>query len=288
MDADTVVRMIEGINDVDDHFAIAGAFEICADWIKRDPRFIEMGERLLDRLFVDMDRLQRGCGMFAAALVIATARLAIHETTRHQPVYWRRLAAASHAALVVRACGASDIDHKELLFWAMHMRGQEYFLSVYSDMAVEPQWRPEWADSGFLVADVFGRVYGAFLTLSADIVPKSWQERIAKAKAWIDDNNLGLLMSYPAVLQGARRARTPTIAELGVPEADAYRRLSDEPSVDNILRVTPLVQIYGVPSGINPAVLNVLHKIRDGVESIDDRVTQKPTFVLQMMARYRG
>lgn len=274
MDADTAVRMIEGIADADDHFALAGAFEICADWVKRDPRFIELGERLLDRLFADMDRLRRGCGMFEAAFVIATARLAIHETTRHQPVYWRRLAAASHAGLVVRACGVSDIDQKGLVAWAMHMRGQEYLLSVFSDMAVEPQWRPEWADSGFLAADVFGRVYGAFLTLTADIAPKSWQERIMVAKGWIEDSDLGPLMTFPAVLEGARRAHTPTIAELGALAADAYRCLSDEPSMDNLLRVTPLVQIYGAPPGINPDVLKVIYQIRNGAESFDDRIIQ--------------
>jgi DNA-binding transcriptional regulator YdaS (Cro superfamily) len=274
MDADTAVRTIEGIADVDDHFALAGAFEICTDWVRRDPRFIEVGDGLLDRLFGDMDRLNRGCGMFGAAFVIATARLAIHDSTRNQPVYWRRLAAASHAALVVRACGVTDIDHKELLTWAMHMRGDEYLLSVLSDMAIEPQWRPEWVDSGFLTADVFGRVFGAFLTLAADITPKSWQERIMKAKGWIDDNDLGPMMTLPAVLEGARRAHTPAIAELGAPAVDAYRRLSEEPSVDNLLRVAPLVQIFGVPLGINPDVLKVLHQVRNGTDSFDDRVIQ--------------
>jgi hypothetical protein len=40
--------------------------------------------------------------MFAAAFIIATAHLAMHDVLRRQPVYWRRLVAASHASLIVR------------------------------------------------------------------------------------------------------------------------------------------------------------------------------------------
>lgn len=274
LDADCIFRIVENALRFDDHFALTGAFEICCDHVVTDSRFIALGDRLLDRLFEDMNRLKNACGMFAAAFIIATARLAIHDILRHQPVYWRRLAAASHASLIVRTCGVSDIGHKELISWATRSSGEEYLLSVFNDMAVEPQWRPEWADSRFMAADVFGRAYGAFLALPAHVAPESWRSRIGAAKAWADTDHLTLLMGFPAVLEGARRLQTPKASELGEPIVDAYHRLSDEPSVDNLLCLTPVIQAFGVPDGINNSVRGVVDKIRNGADGMDAEVVQ--------------
>jgi hypothetical protein len=274
LDPDCMFRMIDSILQFDDHFALGGGFEICAGRIETDARFVTLGDRLLDRLFGDMNRLKNACGMFSAAFVIATARLAVHDVLRHQPIYWRRLAAASHASLIVRTCGVSDIGHKELISWAMRTSGEEYLLSVFSDMAVEPQWRPEWADARFMAADIFGRVYGTYVALPTEIVPGSWRERIEAAKAWVDNDKLNLLMGFPAVLEGARRSRTPTTSEFGEAIADAYRRLSDEPSIDNLLCLTPVIQAFGVPAGINIAVGKVVDQIRSGADGMDDDIVQ--------------
>src|SRR5882724_6335095 len=110
--------MIEDVSDVQDNFTLEGAFEICAQQVKDDARFIPLGERLLDRLFADMEKLATACGIFASMFVIATAHLAEHEVLRTRPVFWRRLAAAAHASLVVRTCGTAGINHEELLAWA--------------------------------------------------------------------------------------------------------------------------------------------------------------------------
>jgi len=274
-DAEAVVDMIEAVANVDDHFALVGAFEICADWVQRDSRFMGLGDRILDRLFGDMDRLAAACGMFAAIFVVATAHLAEHETLRRQPVYWRRLAAASHASLVVRICGTSGINPDDIVAWAMRVSGETYFLSVVSDLAVEPQWNPEWIMPNFLLADVAGRALGARHRLPGEVAPESWKVRLDAVQAWIKDNKLGLFLTYPAVLEGMRRPRQPTIAEFEsgrfMAAVSAYRDLADDPSVENLLVVSPLIEAYGFPHEARADVMKVLDIIRSQGGSGDER-----------------
>jgi hypothetical protein len=273
--AETVADMIEAVANVDDHFALVGAFEICADWVQRDSRFADLGDRILDRLFGDMDRLAAACGMFAAIFVVATAHLAEHETLGRQPVYWRRLAAASHASLVVRICGTSGIKPDEIVAWAMRVSGETYFLSVVSDLAVEPQWNPEWIVPHFLLADVAGRAFGAWHRLPREVAPESWKTRLDVIRTWITGKKLGLLLTYPAVLEGARRPRQPTVEEFEsgnfVAAVSAYRDLADDPSVENLLVVSPLIEAFGFPQEARADVMKVLDLIRSIGGGEDER-----------------
>jgi hypothetical protein len=274
LEADVVFRIVDGAHRFDDHFAMVAGFEMCADWVERDARFTELGDPILDRLFASERRIEGTCRMFAAVFIIATAHLAIHDVLRRQPVYWRRLVAASHASLIVRTCGITDDDYDEVISWATRLRGEEYLLSVFCDMAIEPQWRPEWADSRFLTADVFGRAYGAFLALPEAVAPESWRTRLTTAKVWIETGDLNSLMSFPAVLEGARRARIPAISELGETIAEAYARLAHEPSIEMLLRLTPALQAYGVPEGVNISARQVVAQIRNGGDGLDDPIVQ--------------
>jgi hypothetical protein len=272
--ADDIFRMVQELVRFDDHFALVGAFEVCADWVQRDTRFIGLGEQLLDRLLADRAKLRNACAMFATAFMVATARLAVHDELRTEPVYWRRLAAASHASLVVRACGVGDFDATELITWATRVCGEEYLLSAYLDMAAEPQWRPEWADSRFMTADAFGRLYSTVDAFRANPAPVSWKQRIQEAKLWIDEDSLNFLMGFPAVLEGARRAHFPAVADLNPTIQEAYRLLADEPSLDNLLRLTPAIQAFGVFAGVNGAADKVIAELRDKPGWADDDAAQ--------------
>jgi hypothetical protein len=104
---------------------------------------------------------------------------------QRRPVFWRRVAGTAHASLIVRVFGGNGIDPDGIISWAMRLFGDACYLSVVSDFAVEPQWRPEWIVPKILVADLFGRAFGAWSRLSQEAAPTSWKERIDKAHAWI-------------------------------------------------------------------------------------------------------
>lgn len=284
MDADRVARMIETSLQFEDHFGTAGSFEICSDRMATDARFIAFGDRLLDRLLEDRQRLKNSCGIFAAAFVLATVRLATHEVLRHRPAFWRRLAAASHASLVVRACGVSNVGDKELPSWAMGIAGQEYILSVLTDMAVEPQWRPEWTDSRFMMADAFGRVYAAFGTLPAAVAPESWKLRIEAAKKWIAEDHLDFLMRFPAVLEGAPRNKNRLPPEVEKVLKNASDLLSGDPSIENLIRITSVIEALGVPDGIGDALTKIVQEIRSTAGSTDHELLHAALTMLAHIA----
>ena len=76
--AEVVLQCMDRAASLPDHFAVTGAFEICADRLT-DRRFEAAGVKLLDQLLGDMEQLKNRCTFFAAMFVMATARLAQHQ-----------------------------------------------------------------------------------------------------------------------------------------------------------------------------------------------------------------
>lgn len=270
LELESVVAMIEGVLELDDPFALVGSFEYCAASLQRDKRFVALGTSILDRIVGDMDRLQRATGIWATAFVIATAHLSMDIQTRGYPAFWRRLAAAAHASLVVRTSGVPDEDPSEFLRWAVRMRGVEFQCSVLFDMPTEPRWRPEWVDPSFVTADVVGRALGALETVPKELVPAPWTELISKARAWIDEQKLTPFMFLPSVLQGALHRTAPPIDQMNKSLGEIFRRFIDDPQLDNLIPAVGASQTFGVPPEMVPAMLEALGKIRKGTATFDD------------------
>lgn len=284
---DAATAALESVSAVEDPSSLVGAFEICADRVWQDQRIVGVGNRLLDSLFGDMQRLTGACALFGAIFVITTAHFATHETLQRKPVYWRRLAAAAHASLVVRICGGRGIDPTQMIAWAMRLFGDAYFLSVVSDFAVEPQWRPEWILPKILAADIFGRAAGAWHRISQDAAPPSWKERIEKAYAWIVAEKVGAFAQYPSVLQGTRRPHNPALADVqsGIPQvADAFKELADNPSIDTLLSISPFIEAFGFPDEASGDAEKVLESIREAPLGEDDKGTVLALSVLAHIA----
>jgi hypothetical protein len=284
---DKIAAAIESVANVEDPFSLAGAFEICSDHVGQDQRFIALGDRLLDKLFADMQRLTGTCALFAAIFVITTGHFATHETLRRQPVRWRRLAAAAHASLIARLCDGKSIDPDKIVSWAIRLFGDAYFLSVMSDFAVEPQWRPEWIIPKVLIADVFGRIAGAWRILPEDAAPVSWKERIDNVFAWIRQEQIGAFAQYPSVLQGTRRQHDLPLAELqaSIPQAgDAFRQLANEPSASMLLSMSPFIAAFGFPREATGDAEKVLTSIRTAAPDDDDKIVVLALSVLAHIA----
>jgi hypothetical protein len=261
-------RLLEEALFLEDHFSLVGAFELCVDWISDNPDLSDLGEQLLDRLFGDLKRLETVCGTFAAAFVLSVAKIAQADKVNAKPAFWRRLAAASHASLVVRSFKGAEIDHKDLIEWSMRQSGHAYFLSVFCDFTTDPQWRPEWIDPSFLLADVCGRAIGAWLRILNDKAPTSWRERIDKLRSWINEKQYEILMPFPAVMEGARRPNLPTVPELQK-TGTLYEVLMKEPSIEHLLRITPAIHAFGPPREIIESLHKVVGIIRSN-SSADD------------------
>lgn len=260
----------------DDPLALCGAFDLCVDRAADHPRFIAAGSQLLKKVFGDIERLEMSFDVYAAIFVIATAYFAEHEALRDKPVYWRRLTAASHAALVLRTLGAGNLEKEPLLTWAFRVKGQPYFLSTFNDFRAEPRWRPDWIVTRYLIADAYGRAFGSCRRFTLSELPPGWQEPIALARAWIEENKLQLMAYFPALLEGARHVAIPSIDDLNQPAGPdvvkLFREFVAHPSMDALIKLTPVIWTFGCPPDAVGAVSKVIGCLRNVAANADPEV----------------
>ncbi len=267
IDSDVLLAALRPLLGYADPLALAGAFDVCADRAKDGARFVDLGDAILERLLSDPNRIRNELTTFAAAFVIASAHLAEHETLRKQPVFWRRLAAASHASLVARILGPGNNDEPSLLTWATRLAGKTFYLSVFNDAYVEPRWRPDWISPNYLVADIYGRLLGSLRRIG-DAAPSSWNNKIDEAEDWMTANTPPIAYAFPAMLQGG------LVTPIEKPVADSavakmYERLAHEPTVENFLVLIPVVYAFGFLPDARESAIKVVQSLRTEIAAAE-------------------
>jgi hypothetical protein len=275
--ADVTLNLVERASSLPDHFAVTGAFEICAGRLVADARFEAAGTKLLDQMLGDMQQLLERCTFFAAIFTLTLVRLAQHQHLRRKPPFWRRIAAAANASLVTRACGA---DNAEKLFeWVVEHSGKPFLFSTLLEEVSEPRWKPEWASGNHLIADAFGRVDAALKKMPEATRPAAWAARIEKAREWITEKHFELFAILPAIGESARR-RQPTLEETpGF--RDSFQKLCDEPTVDALIDCTPGIYVLGVPKEVATACHTVLAHLQKTSARLTDTNSK---FALQLLS----
>jgi hypothetical protein len=267
IDAGSMLDALERLRDFADPHALAGALEICADASARDARFVELGDRIIDTLVGDPKRILCQFATYAAAYIVATTHLAKHENLRTQPVYWRRLVASAHAALVTRLLGAADDEH-QIFDSAMRFRGKSFYLSVMFDAYTEPRWRPDWITPQFLAADLYGRLYNTVHRLGEN-APASWRARVEKAESEFRFEGLPpLARAYPSLLQGGRLppAELPP-ADTGIGELFAEFALN--PTVEKFLMFQQFAEAFGFPPAARESALLAIKDLGQKLATIE-------------------
>jgi hypothetical protein len=259
-DVALVLQCVEQALQFEDPFGLVGAFEICARNFVRDPRLVEMGARLLERLFSDKPRMLGRCASFGAIFILSTARLAMHARTRDRPVYWRRFSAATHAALVVRAVidGLPD----DIFPKAMKMRQDSYMLSVYAEMRESPRWKPEWIDPNSLAADVYGRAIQAVQRIPDSELPSSWVEPLAQAAEWIAELGTARHAFFPSLTQGERLVEPlPVPDDVTAQLMEFAQVIKEHPTPDDLNRLVHLIEMVGVTPELVEGVRDPIRRI---------------------------
>jgi hypothetical protein len=244
--AENVIAYVEGLLGFEDHFALVAAFEICAHRASQDDRFVLLGAQLLDRLFGDTPRMLDRCTLFAAMFVLATARVSMLPRFREAPVFWKRLAAAAHASLVVRAF-ENRPPPQDIFSWAMRQHQEHFRTAVYAEMGNSPRWRPEWVEAESLAGDCYGRVLQCLVYLGDSSIPESWQSAIQRAGDWISELDAVLPAHLPSLTQGERPTQAVPLGKEWQERRDEFLgALRDNPNRDNLIRFANIVEITGV------------------------------------------
>lgn len=272
--AEQVITALRHLLQFNDPFALTGAFDICADRALTEPQFVALGDELLDRILSDRKRLLGELTTFAAAFVFAVAFLAEHQTLRLQPVFWRRLAAVSHASLVTRVLGpgTDDDEDRSLLNWAMRISGKAYYLSVMNDFDHEPRWRPDWINQNFVAADIYGRLLVSLGKLGDD-APASWRKKLEDAHPSIVANAPPMAHMFPALLQGWR-APSADLPGADTPVGELFVEFEQNPTVEKFLEFIQLVYTFGHPPVARVPILKAMESLRSQLLSIKPAYAQ--------------
>jgi hypothetical protein len=259
IDSDTLLQSLRRLLDVPDPHALAAALEICADRASSDTRFVVLGDDILDGLLSDPNRLHGELATYATAYIIASAHLAKHEELRREPVYWRRLAASAHAALVTRVLGAQENEHP-LFDWAMRLVGKTFYLSILNDAHVEPRWRPDWITANFLAADIYGRLQQVLQRLG-EASPPGWRKKIDDAKDAVNKDVPPYAHAFPSLLQGWR-AKPTEMPPPDMPVGEIFVEFAAKPSVENFLMFLQFANAFGFPPAARQSVLSAIQSLR--------------------------
>jgi hypothetical protein len=274
---DTILDTAERASSLPDHFAVTGAFEVCADRLPTDGRFEAAGTKLLDQLLGNIEQLKERCTFFAAIFTLTLARLAQHQNLRRKPAFWRRITAAANASLVTRACGT---DNAERLFeWAVDHSGKSFVFSTLLEEVSEPRWKSDWLSGNHLIADAFGRIDAALKKLPEASRPAEWVARIEKAREWITEKHFELFSVLPAIGESTRR-KQPALEETYA-FRDSFQKLCDEPTVDALIDCTPGIYVLGVPKEVTAACQVVLAHLQKTSARLTDNNTN---FALQLLS----
>lgn len=273
-----ILKALERLSSWPDHFGLVGSFEICAT-LKLTPDVIAVGDKLLDSL-VNFDKLENRCTFYSAIFAMTLARLAEHSTLGKKPAFWRRVTAASHASLVLRACNADNADG--VFKWAMQNFGKTFLLSVLLEMDREPRWKADWLTSKHLVADALGRIRHALSKIPEEQRPKIWVDRIAVAQEWISARNLDLFAVLPAIGESARKV-APSEDEMKILKP-IYDKFTADPTMQSLLSCAGGFFTGGITHEIVEGCRLLAERLqKDGLRWSDENV-QYTTQVLSFVA----
>jgi hypothetical protein len=271
IDADSLIESLRRLLDTPDPHALSAALDICADRAA-DNRFVELGSDILDKLLSEPKRLFGELATFATAYIIAGAHLAKHEGLRRQPVFWRRLAAAAHAALVTRVLGSQEDDEHSLFDWAMRLVGKTFYLSVFDDAHVEPRWKPDWITPNFLAADIYGRLLQILQRLG-EAAPPSWRKKIDEAKDAVNKDVPPFAHAFPSLLQG-RRAKPAEMPSTDAPISEIFIEFAAKPTIENFLMFFQFTYAFGFPPEARESVLTAVQSLRTEMASTPPELVQ--------------
>ncbi|MBX9772862.1 MAG: hypothetical protein K2Y71_00495 [Xanthobacteraceae bacterium] len=284
LDSETVLAMLEEATQFSDHFGLVGSFELCGDWFPRDARFGPIGDRLLDKLFSNLDRLKETCEIFSAGFTLAIARLHQHQELRRKPPFWRRLTAAAHASLLARAFEQSSIDPSSLFKWAMGVSGKAYYLSICLDLVREPSWRADWLNPKMLVPGAFGRAAAVVRRLPDGIAREEWTKRIDDARKSIGDSEI--FAGYPDISESGPR-KPPLLSEMGELTAPC-KAFIDAPVVDNALVAGPIFYSFGIPAECVAPMVKLIADFRQTGMRWEDNAVQATMVLATYVAIQSG
>lgn len=149
-------------------------------------------EDLVNQLLISEDIQYE---LFSAIFILIYGELSHRKVFANKPVFYKRLAALSHATLVIDALNSSNVILEELAELASRERGVDFACQTLIDLHSDPRWFIDYIEASKVKADLIGRVYQASANNE-----KSLSNRIKKITLGKDENSLSKLITMESYL----------------------------------------------------------------------------------------
>jgi hypothetical protein len=184
----------------EDLLSLLFAFEVAANRLQDGAEWESLGTRALDKLFGDKEATNRRCELLSAAIVISFARLRRVTAWRAAPLYWRRLAALTHASVLADTL---SVMPKPAPFrqWAFKNLGADFYWQTLIDRREGPSWWPQMMEPHALKAWTAARFLRAMETIDESRWPTAWRAAAEGIRGDTLDDRERAMMAFPAPLK---------------------------------------------------------------------------------------
>lgn len=198
---DDLLSAIDSIGHGQTPFAMLATYKLASSRAPGDKRFATVAQAALQQLF---DRTSTGDdpggldGLLIALVKLALSIMGQTEQLALAPVFWRRLAAFAHAALLLESVKISEDGARGLADWiAARLTRESAAVEILAQLS-EPGWRADSLHGQELWATALLRC----LQFSA---ASSASEALSPAQLKLAEPHLVLVAGLPDPLSGARR-----------------------------------------------------------------------------------
>lgn len=179
-----------------DGFSLIFAFEAAAQNIEKGSEWESIGTQALSKLFDTPEALEKRCQLLAAGVIISSAGLARRAFWKKAPLYWRRLAALSHAAVLADMLAGMP-KPEAFLTWASNHLSADYYWQALMDRREGPLWWSEAIEPGAIKARICARFINAMHAIDEGKWPAEWRTRVETLVEKFLSPTESVLMSFP-------------------------------------------------------------------------------------------
>jgi hypothetical protein len=179
------------------------------------------------------------------------------------PVFWRRLASISHAALIERAALSSGLDLEKFSEWASSSFPL-FQAATLADLQREPRWNGFMLQSSHLKQELLGRVLNVLGPRRSDITDSELLDLIfGESDRSLQSRRVFLLSALAGPLEGAMETTQP-LPEGSVELFASMLGDAEQPLHLRVLIASQLASMGSLPEG-------AIIKLADAVLELDQR-----------------
>ena len=159
LSSEDLVRAFDFLDEHGDRISQLGAIEVGLRVLPSRPEIEQPLMRLIEQIRDDdVDGQASGFELLSALFCLVDGELSRTRLLSAEPLFYRRLAALSQAALIHRQLANLSVDVERFSEWAFRSYGVPSYLQSLVDMRLAPRWHPEFRDARQMKADFLGRI----------------------------------------------------------------------------------------------------------------------------------